>query len=81
MDAFYVFVGLVGVGLNLLAYFLLTSGRWRAHDVRYQWLNSTGASAMLLSLVGQWNLAAFVVNLSWLMVALMALHRLYRRRA
>lgn len=80
MDSVYVTIGLAGVVLVLIAYGLLASGRVAADSARYQWLNVVGTAGILASLVGQWNLAAFVANVAWIAIGLWALVRIYRKR-
>lgn len=76
----YTLIGLAGVVLVLAAYALLSYGKLAARDVRYQWLNVAGTAGILISLIGQWNAAAFVSNTAWISIGLYSLARLYRAR-
>lgn len=76
----YTIVGLLGVVLVLLAYGLLASGRVAADSARYQWLNVVGTAGILISLIGQWNLAAFIANVAWISIGGLALIRIYRKK-
>ncbi len=73
-------IGLLGVVGVLVAYGLMTLGKWRADSARYQWLNVIGTSGILVSLIGQWNVAAFVANVAWISIGLLSLVRIYKRR-
>ena len=72
--------GIAGVALVLIAYGWITSGKTTAADPRFQLLNIVGTIGILLSLLVQWNLPAFIVNAAWLLIGLFALIRHYRRR-
>lgn len=73
-------IGFVGVGLVLIAYALMTAGKLRANAPLYQWLNVSGTAGILLSLLGQWNLPAFLTNVAWISIGIASLIRIYRRR-
>ena len=81
METGVVIIGLLGVAIVLAAYGLLSSGRLKADEARYQWLNVVGTVCILISLTGQWNLASFVANAAWLMIGLVGLVRIYRKRS
>lgn len=75
----YVAFGLAGVAGVILAYGMMTAGKWRANSVRYQLTNVISTAGILLSLVGQWNLPAFITNMAWITIGLYSLLRLYRK--
>lgn len=77
----YDFAGLLGVGLVLLAFFLLQAGRLRGDALSYQLMNAFGAFALLISLVYEFNLSAFVMELAWLFVSIYGIARGRRRKA
>ena len=58
-------IGLIGVALLLLSYLLLQRGALKPQRIVYLLMNLLGASLILVSLVDDWNLAAFVVEASW----------------
>lgn len=74
-------IGMVGVVLVIAAYALLSSGRLRADEVRYQIINITGTVGILLSLITQWNLASFIANTAWLLIGFVGLTRIYMKRS
>jgi hypothetical protein len=63
-------LGLLGVLLILLAYFLLQAGRMRGHSLTYQLMNAFGALLVLISLFYAFNLSAFLMELAWLAVSI-----------
>lgn len=76
----FTLIGITGVVINLAAYGLLSAGKLRGEDVRYQLLNIAGTLGILLSLLAQWNMAVLVTNLAWLAVGVVGLLRILKRR-
>ena len=74
-------LGLLGVVLILLAYFLLQAGRMRGNALSYQLLNAFGALFVLVSLLYAFNLSAFMMELAWLAVSIYGIARGRRRSA
>lgn len=73
-------IGLLGVLLILLAYFLLQAGRLRGDALLHQLLNAAGAVLLLVSLLYAFNLSAFLMELAWLAVSIYGIVRGRRRR-
>ena len=74
-------IGLLGVLLILLAYFLLQAGRLRGDALPHQLLNAAGALLVLVSLLYAFNLSAFLMELAWLLVSIYGMARSRKRRA
>ena len=72
-------VGLLGVVLILLAYFLLQAGHMRGHSLAYQLMNAFGALLVLVSLLYAFNLSAVLMELAWLAVSIYGIFRGHRR--
>lgn len=72
--------GFVGVLLILLAYFGLQAGRMRGDGLVYQLMNLVGALLILLSLVYDFNLSAFVMEACWVAISLYGILRARRVR-
>ena len=79
--AWYDVIGLAGVGLLLLAYLLLQAGRMQGDDIRYQLLNLIGAIGILVSLVYEFNLSAFVIETAWVLISVYGIARGLRARS
>ena len=63
-------VGIVGVLLILLAYFLLQAGRLSRDILSYSIMNGLGSSLILFSLYFEFNLPSAAIELSWLFVSI-----------
>ena len=74
-------IGLLGVGLILLAYLLLQTGRIKSEDLRYSLLNLVGALLIIASLMQDFNLPSFVMETAWVIISLIGLWRWFRSRS
>ena len=75
-------VGNLGVATILGAYLALQLGRLDAHGLAYSALNGLGAALVLVSLVVDFNLSAFVIEACWVLISLFGMARaLSARRA
>ena len=73
-------LGVVGVGLIVLAYAGAQLGRMDPREAPSLVLNLSGSGLILGSLVFRFNLAAFLMEAAWALVALFGLARLLLRR-
>ena len=73
-------LGLVGVFLVLAAYLLLQLEKVSATNLPYLIANGLGSFLILLSLIREFNLSAFVIEIAWLMISLYGLMRCLKRR-
>lgn len=63
------FLGLVGVTVTLIAYLLLNMRKISSEKLLYPLLNAIGSVLIISSLICDWNLAAFVMELAWLLIS------------
>ena len=73
-------VGIIGVILVLLAYFLINTNKMTSLNLSYQLLNLTGASLILFSLIFHFNLASVFIEVSWIAISLIGIYRIRRNR-
>ncbi len=76
----YDIAGLVGVAVMLWAFFLLQAGKLRGDAFVYQSMNALGAGAVLVSLVNDFNLSAFVIETCWVAISVYGMIRSWRRK-
>ncbi|MFT7219661.1 MAG: paired small multidrug resistance pump [Candidatus Azotimanducaceae bacterium] len=72
--------GNVGVFCVLVTYALLQFERLSARGVIYSALNALGAGLIALSLIVDFNLSAFVLEVAWLALSLIGLLRVMQKR-
>ncbi len=68
-------IGLTGVTIILLAYFLLQAQKIEAVNWRYSMLNLIGAALITISLIVDFNLSALVIELAWMAISIYGLVR------
>lgn len=72
-------VGMLGVVVILVAYYLLSVGRWPANTLRFQLLNFLGAWLILFSLYFHWNLSSVVIEVAWVIISLVGIYHALER--
>ncbi len=78
--AWYDAVGNVGVALILGVYLALQLGKLKGGSATYSSLNALGAGLILVSLMFDFNLSAFVVEAAWVAISLFGLVQARRKR-
>ncbi len=76
----YDVIGLVGVAVMLWAFYRLQAGKVHGHSFSYQLMNAAGAGAVLLSLMHDFNLSAFVIETCWVIISVYGMIHARRRR-
>jgi hypothetical protein len=79
--AWYDWIGLAGTLMVLLAFFLLQAGRLSGNGIAYQLLNLFGAAGVLVSLLGTFNPAVFLLELTWVLISAYGIMRTLRSRS
>jgi hypothetical protein len=69
-------IGLVGVVLQLVAYFLLSTNRINSNSLFYQLANMSGSFFILFSLYFYWNTPAVIIESAWLLISVHAVYRI-----
>ncbi|MDH4071513.1 MAG: hypothetical protein OEV41_00245 [Gammaproteobacteria bacterium] len=67
--------GSAGAAMILVSYLLLQLGRMSGTGLSYSLLNGTGATLILVSLMIDFNLSAFIVEAFWLAISLIGIVR------
>ena len=70
-------LGNIGVLLLMLAYLLLQLNKL-PNGVLYSVLNAIGASLIILSLLSNFNLSAFLIEVFWVLISLVGIYRHFR---
>ena len=76
----YDFVGNVGVFMLLAAYLLLQLNKLSSNQLSYSLLNGAGAILILVSLIYEFNLSAFVIEFFWLLISIVGIVDYYRSK-
>lgn len=70
-------VGMFGVVIILLAYYLLNFDRIHSSSISYLLMNLIGAFCILFSLLYTWNLASVIIETAWIIISLIGIYRKY----
>lgn len=73
-------VGILGAGLIVAAYFLLQVGRLDFDSLSFSVVNGAGAGGIIYSLLYDFNLSAFAIEIFWLAISLYGIFRALRLR-
>ena len=76
----YDVLGNIGVFLIIFTYFLLQIRKLSSEGFSYSVLNALGASLIVVSLLFDFNLSAFIVESFWVIISLIGISRFYLRR-
>jgi len=63
-------IGLIGVTVLLVAYYLLQTNMLKSEQMSYSVLNLIGSSMILFSLFYHWNLPGVVIEVAWIIISL-----------
>lgn len=72
--------GVIGSVVVIVAYFATQAGWFGVNDPRFTWANLLGAVLIIFSLLMDFNLAAFIVEIFWLLISVFGLARYYISR-
>lgn len=74
-------VGLIGVGIILIAYFLLQCDRVSSKSLAYSVYNLVGAVLIFASLLVHWNLSSVVIEIFWMLISAYGIYRAIKMRS
>jgi hypothetical protein len=74
------FVGIIGAVLLMTAYLLLQLNKLQSNGLAYSLLNAIGALLIVFSLLANFNLAAFLIEVFWVLISLLGIIRYLRPR-
>lgn len=74
-------IGIIGVLLILVAYFMLQTNRLSAEGKTYSILNLIGAALVLHSLFFNWNTPAALMEGLWVIISFWGMLKSFQRKA
>jgi len=69
------FLGNIGVLILMVAYLMLQLNRLSSSGLLYSLLNLLGATLIIVSLVADFNLSAFVMEVFWVLISVVGIIR------
>lgn len=73
------FIGISGVMIVVTAYALLQFEKIDPKLFIYSFMNTIGSMMILFSLIYNWNLASFLIELFWILISIYGLWRWWKR--
>ena len=73
-------LGIIGVIAINISYFLLSTGKLQADNWIYPFANCIGALLIVLSLLIEWNLSAFLMEGGWVLISFYGLMKSLKSR-
>jgi multidrug transporter EmrE-like cation transporter len=74
-------IGNIGVIVLMITYLMLQLNRLRSDGLAYSVLNAIGASLIVLSLLVNFNLSAFLMEVFWVLISFVGIYRYFRLKA
>ena len=75
------FLGNNGVVVLMVTYLMLQLNKLSSDGLAYSLLNAIGASLIAISLVYDFNLSAFFMEVFWVLISLLGIYRYFRLKA
>ena len=79
-DEFHSILGLGGAIMVVCSYLMLQLDRIASESISYSLLNAVGAGLILYSLVFDFNLAAVIIEVFWVMISMIGVWKYLRGR-
>ncbi|GBD90202.1 hypothetical protein BMS3Abin04_00919 [bacterium BMS3Abin04] len=73
-------LGNVGVAFIIVTYLLLQLNRMDSKSILYSLLNALGALFVIISLIQNFNISAFIIEGFWLIISLIGLVRFFIKK-
>ena len=74
-------VGLIGAVMLMIAYLMLQLNKLSSDGLAYSLLNAIGASMIVVSLLVNFNLSAFIIEVFWILISFVGIYRYFRQKA
>jgi len=71
-------IGNVGVVMLMIAYLMLQLNKLHSDGLAYSLLNLFGAGLIILSLLVNFNLSAFLMEVFWVLISFVGIYRYFR---
>lgn len=79
MEYYSDIIGIIGVGMVLVAYYLIQNNIVTSINLSFSLLNLFGATLILYSLYFHWNLASVVIEFAWITISIQGLLKIMRK--
>jgi len=77
---YYDIIGIVGVLIIIISYFLLQIGKLTIDNIIFSILNIIGSLLILFSLNYNWNLSSVIIESFWIMISCIGVYKYYKKK-
>ena len=63
-------IGIIGVSLLIISYFLLQINKISSNSLSFSLINFIGSFLITISLLDEWNLPSFIIEVFWMLISL-----------
>ena len=74
-------IGNVGVVVLMITYLMLQLNKLRSDGLAYSLLNAAGACLIVFSLLVNFNLSAFIMEVFWVLISCVGIYRYFRLKS
>lgn len=74
-------VGLIGAAVLMITYLMLQLNKLSSDGLAYSLLNAIGAGLIVISLLVNFNLSAFIIEVFWVLISFVGIYRYFRLKA
>jgi len=71
-------IGNIGVVVLMVAYLMLQLNKLSSSGLAYSLLNAIGACLIVVSLLVNFNLSAFIMEVFWVLISVLGIYRYFR---
>jgi len=75
------FIGNIGVFLIIISYLLLQLNKIKSSQILYSIMNFIGAFLVIISLIENFNMSAFVIEVFWVGISFIGIINYFRKRS
>ena len=74
-------IGNIGVVVLIITYLMLQLNKLSSNGLAYSLLNALGAAFIVISLLVNFNLSAFIIEVFWVLISFVGIYRYFRMKA
>jgi len=76
----YNVIGIIGVGMILLVYAMVQVDKLSVNNIYYSIINAIGASLIIISLLVDFNLPAFLMEFFWVIFSIVGIYKSLKQK-
>ncbi len=74
------FIGNIGVFLIIVSYLFLQVNKLKSSDISYSLMNLFGAALVIISLIENFNVSAFIIEVFWVAISCLGIFNYFQNK-